>query len=358
MAFAVGKAYPILLRMSEKVPEAKKLLDDLANISQEDYSQRFGALLKQNPSYDSESPEPVKEASIDVKSAKPSKIDTYKPGVIGRHEDWVVENAPKFVEDLGTDEDFLNDVDKNFDKYWTKIEEGTMFAFNKEAMRQNNFIKKLMKGKYKAPEVVSREEFLKLASDDNNLVIFRGLQPATSPKTGEDISIQSIVTNQIYGKEPFYPVWGAIGSGIYTTTDIEEAETYGKEPENIVRFVAKRDDLKLIEYEDLKLLSDMTEKMLLAKYPSDERVKKFVALKNQSHDSVLSVMLGFDGVYLKNRKRTSSIDKKSRQRNVIALHNFEKFKTYDVNKEGNTGKDFMVDFRLLQDRKNVYDKQW
>jgi hypothetical protein len=77
MAFAVGKAYPILLRMSEKVPEAKKLLDDLANISQEDYSQRFGARLKQNPSYDSESPEPVKEASIDVKSAKPSKIDTY-----------------------------------------------------------------------------------------------------------------------------------------------------------------------------------------------------------------------------------------------------------------------------------------
>lgn len=357
MAFAVGKAYPILLRMSEKVPEAKKLLDDLANISQEDYSQRFGALLKQNPSYDSESPEPVKEASIDVKSAKPSKIDTYKPGVIGRHEDWVVENAPKLVEDIGTDEDFLKDVDENFDKYWTKIVEGEMFAFNKQALRQNNFMKHLMKDKYKAPEIVSREEFLKLASDENNVVLFRGLQSGVD-KSGKQIPLTEIISNQIYGKEPFYPVWGAIGSGVYTTTAIEEAETYSQDYEGILRFVGKRDDLKLIEYEDLKLLSDMTEKMLLAKYPSDERVKKFVALKNQSKDSVLSVMLGFDGVYLMNRKQTSKIDKKSRSRNVIAIHNFEKFKTYDANKEGNTYRDFANDFEMLKDRKNVYDKQW
>jgi len=49
MAFAAGKAYPILLQMSETNPEAKKLLDDLNNISQEEYTTRMGKLLQTNP---------------------------------------------------------------------------------------------------------------------------------------------------------------------------------------------------------------------------------------------------------------------------------------------------------------------
>jgi len=49
MAFAAGKAYPILLQMSENNPEAKKLLDDLNNISQEEYTTRMGKLLQTNP---------------------------------------------------------------------------------------------------------------------------------------------------------------------------------------------------------------------------------------------------------------------------------------------------------------------
>ena len=53
-AFAKGRSFVILNRMSEKLPEAEKLLNDLKNISQQEFEQRFGQLLKTNPSYDSE----------------------------------------------------------------------------------------------------------------------------------------------------------------------------------------------------------------------------------------------------------------------------------------------------------------
>ena len=54
MAFAVGKQFVILLNMSKTNPEAQKLLDDLDNISQEDFNQRFGKLLGNNKSADKE----------------------------------------------------------------------------------------------------------------------------------------------------------------------------------------------------------------------------------------------------------------------------------------------------------------
>jgi len=54
MAFAVGKQFVILLNMSKTNPEAQKLLDDLDNISQEDFNQRFGKLLGNSKSEDKE----------------------------------------------------------------------------------------------------------------------------------------------------------------------------------------------------------------------------------------------------------------------------------------------------------------
>jgi hypothetical protein len=54
-AFAKGRSFVILNRMSEKLPEAEKLLNDLKSISQQEFEQRFGQLLKTNPSYNSES---------------------------------------------------------------------------------------------------------------------------------------------------------------------------------------------------------------------------------------------------------------------------------------------------------------
>jgi hypothetical protein len=54
MAFAAGRSFVILQSMAQNNPEAQKLLDDLNNISQEDFEKRFGELLGNNKSADKE----------------------------------------------------------------------------------------------------------------------------------------------------------------------------------------------------------------------------------------------------------------------------------------------------------------
>ena len=75
MAFAVGKQFVILLNMSKTNPEAQKLLDDLDNISQEDFNQRFGKLLGNNKSAD----KPDIDVKVGDETLTAKYIDDGKP---------------------------------------------------------------------------------------------------------------------------------------------------------------------------------------------------------------------------------------------------------------------------------------
>jgi hypothetical protein len=61
MAFAKGRAYPILLSMAQKDSEAKKLLDNIQGMSQDEFEQEFGRLLGKHPELDNGKEEYKKE---------------------------------------------------------------------------------------------------------------------------------------------------------------------------------------------------------------------------------------------------------------------------------------------------------
>lgn len=71
MAFAKGRAFVILNRMAEQNPEAKKLLNNLNSISQEDFDAQFGKLLGKGGSSAGDEP---KTAPKSEKGAKEGKV--------------------------------------------------------------------------------------------------------------------------------------------------------------------------------------------------------------------------------------------------------------------------------------------
>jgi hypothetical protein len=75
MAFAAGRSFVILQSMAQNNPEAKKLLDDLNNISQEDFEKRFGELLGNNKSADKED----KQVQVGDETLTAEYIDDGKP---------------------------------------------------------------------------------------------------------------------------------------------------------------------------------------------------------------------------------------------------------------------------------------
>lgn len=174
MAYAKGKAYPILIQMSQKLPEAKKLFDDLTKIPQAEFEQRFGELLKTNPSFDVESPEETisKEAPNTRESLgkqiyelpRMTNKTTYEERLQWR----------KVAQDVNTkliDNDEFGYVNYLAEKYpsFEKYKEKTNLGGNHD-------LQLLAKGWYKPPQVVSMDEFYQLASEKDAVLYFRGIK--------------------------------------------------------------------------------------------------------------------------------------------------------------------------------------
>ena len=71
MAFAKGKSYPILIAMAKKDNQAKKLLDNLASLSQEEFEKEFGELLGKHPELDNG----TQDFKSEVKEQEPLEIE-------------------------------------------------------------------------------------------------------------------------------------------------------------------------------------------------------------------------------------------------------------------------------------------
>jgi predicted nucleic acid-binding protein len=366
MAYAKGKAYPILIQMSQKLPEAKKLFDDLGKISQQDFESRFGALLKSNPKYDKSSPEddigreaPSFKDDLNTKIQTLSKMNASSSRAEEMEWRGVVKEVTQklAVDDEFGWQDYLATKYDSFEKYKKKSNLGG-----------NKDLQLLAKGFYQPPQKVSMDEFYQLASDKDAVVYFRGIKPQYNrermfaekgfDESGAiiehfDYTTADIQYNTFTDKIPYYMGGGQNGDGIYITSNVYEALEYtnGDRNDDVLRFTAKKSDLNVIKKWQLDYLAEnvaesiyrmgkelqveVTTLEMNLKNLSEEQVKDYKIKEKklqgyyitrkmilESDSSALAIMLGYDAIAV-NR---SGLEYPAEH---LVVLNYGKFKSFD-----------------------------
>jgi hypothetical protein len=362
MAYAKGRAYPILIQMSQKLPEAKQLYDSLTRISQKEFESRFGQLLKSNPSYDTEQIEDkvrkgeFKEAQGLTQKIKNLKVESLEDYKSKEFKDW----------EIITD-DIVNTLIEKDESGWVKYfgdkNQNIKEFKEKTNLGGNQELTAMAKGWYKPPQVVSMDEFYQEASKEGNVLFFRGIksqlnmkkhfEPAEIDKSGAfikhyDYTTDDVIYNTFNDEIPYYMGGGMNGDGIYLTSSGNEAMYYTETDSNheLMRFTANINDINVIDkkklnalysevmyklQEKIKNLKVETTTLQMQGKPNQELNKKlsgYYAIERvvqQSDGSAFAIMLGYDGI---------TVDKINDDGKTWAEHlvllNYAKFKTYDV----------------------------
>ena len=409
MAFAVGKQFVILLNMSKTNPEAQKLLDDLDNISQEDFNQRFGELLGNNKSADKK-PEvgdvddlmqdaatdnliENKDKTVDnpLKGVEPIDAETsfdqpkgdtkqtksalegikgmdyeptkyvyeritpirntihnlqkdkfekgYQDSVNSVRNDFTFELSDEVEEILDSDEmyEFIDGIinndtvgltqhaNKYYDKYLDMAGDGESHGL------RNVFLQEYYKPIYKAPKVLSKNEFDKFAKGKK--IIYRGVETTKA------------VEKTLFSNDAWYMYGGAKGDGIYMTEDLGTAQEYssGVNDETIMQFVVP-DDFRSIDYTVLhrigrRFSERITEKIRNiamgkidektgAKLEELERIQNFMEV---SQFTPIAVAMGFDSIEVNNTVYSKKTNKNEMYKNYIFL-NLDRLTALDITK--------------------------
>jgi hypothetical protein len=366
-AFAKGKSYVILVNMANKNPEAKKLLDDLKNIEQEEFDKRFGELLNsKGTSTKLEAPtsnplENIKpidsETSFaqpkpnEVKKNEPKKFETLNKSIelIGKYKDLTVHNDKDFLKDkdvivdgllkaFTTNENGINDFYANKREEYGKWYSGVK-GYDDRAYPLEEF----MKDEYKRPKLVSKEEFKKLAQGKK--LYHRG------------VSTKEAMAATYNSDEPYFLHQGYIGDGIYFADDFDYAATYGMPSKrvtypdygdaNVMSFVIP-DDVKLINVGVMEVIQSSLQQNLKNYYNTLEPGKERTTLEDlwsyvaRYGENYLAKLLGYDGVYsdmeMQWGKHPNKEEGSPLNTRFINLVNMEKLITYDATKEGRIDK--------------------
>jgi hypothetical protein len=349
MAFAAGRSFVILQSMAQNNPEAKKLLDDLNNISQEDFEKRFGELLNTPMKIDDGEPikfDETKEDAIDgikpideetsfgqpniktneTKSAidgikgmdyEPTKyvyknVLPYRDKILelqNKFEDMMLEDGfstfdmeDDFEEIYDNDEVYemydgiinndVSEVKSSIDKFVEKYQDTA--GDGDSQGRRNVFLEEYFKPAYKPPKVVPPQEFEQLSK--GKTVLFRG------------VGTQSTVKNTLFGDKAWYMYGGAKGDGIYMSSLQNVAADYSLGQNTIMEFVVP-DDLKTINEKVLQRVGRRFSERINEKIRSlamgkidEETAKELESLENLDNImrncgyTALAIIMGFDAV--------------------------------------------------------------
>jgi hypothetical protein len=366
-AFAKGKSYVILVNMANKNPEAKKLLDDLKNIEQEEFDKRFGELLNsKGTSTKLEAPtsnplENIKPIDSETSFAQP------KPNEVKKNEPKKFETLNKSIELMAKYKDLKDANDSNYKNDKKEIVDGLLKAFTTNDNGINDFyankqeeyskwylgvkgyddraypLEEFMKDEYKRPKLVSKEEFKKLAQGKK--MYHRG------------VSTIEAMTATYNSDEPYFLHQGYIGDGIYFADDFDYASTYGKPSKrviypdysdaNVMSFIIP-DDVKLVDVGVIEDIQETLQEDLRNYYKELEPGKEKTTLDNlwsylaRYGETYLAKLLGYDGVYrdmeMQWGKHPGKEEGSPLNTRFINLVNMEKLITYDATKEGRIDK--------------------
>jgi hypothetical protein len=349
MAFAAGRSFVILQSMAQNNPEAKKLLDDLNNISQEDFEKRFGELLNTPMKIDDGEPikfDETKEEAIDgikpideetsfgqpniktneTKSAidgikgmdyEPTKyvyknVLPYRDKILelqNKFEDMMLEDGfstfdmeDDFEEIYDNDEVYemydgiinndVSEVKSSIDKFVEKYQDTA--GDGDSQGRRNVFLEEYFKPAYKPPKVVPPQEFEQLSK--GKTVLFRG------------VGTQSTVKNTLFGDKAWYMYGGAKGDGIYMSSLQNVAADYSLGQNTIMEFIVP-DDLKTVNEKVLQRVGRRFSERINEKIRSlamgkidEETAKELESLENLDNVmrncgyTALAIIMGFDAV--------------------------------------------------------------
>jgi hypothetical protein len=366
-AFAKGKSYVILVSMAESNPEAKKLLSDLNNISQEEFDKRFGELINSKGTtkeIDTTTKNPLENIKpidsetsfaqpkpIEAKKSEPKKFETLNKSIelIDKYKNLTVHNDKDFLKDkdeivdglfkaFTTNENGINDF------YANKREEYGKWFSNVQGYDDRAYpLEEFMKDEYKRPKLVSKEEFKKLAQGKK--LYHRG------------VSTTEAMTATYNSDEPYFLHQGYIGDGIYFADDFDYAATYGMPSKrviypdysnaNVMSFIIP-DDVKLINVGVMEVIQSSLQQNLKNYYNTLEPGKERTTLEDlwsyvaRYGENYLAKLLGYDGVYsdmeMQWGKHPGKEEGSPLRTRFINLVNLEKLITFDANKEGRIDK--------------------
>jgi hypothetical protein len=394
-AFAKGKSYVILVNMANKNPEAKKLLNDLKNISQEEFDSRFSQLLGNKAGATPKEPEQPKLAGAalddevsedDVnkhietirKKGTSSPLAGIKP--IAPEVSATQPEQPKPIEKAKPSNTMLKDANKITSRiaqlqntvpkdlgytYYEQYENDEInnFIDNEFDAIADRIIKKdeakMMKAAqefYSKYEDVSgqgdgsttRNQFLEqyMANDYKPAKIISREEfykaKGNKPMLYRGVDNKDVMAKTYNSNEPWYMRSGAKGDGIYLTDNVSIAKDYGGSGEtaNVMAFIPN-DNFKTVNRHLLdkmgnkfsKKLNELSELYQRQKnYEAAENIDNTIQLLDATNYTILARALGFDAVEV-DFIDTKLEGNKGSNRNYVFL-SFDNLITYDATKEG------------------------